>query len=322
MSWFKRALVPVVLTGSLIAPPAAQAAVGDTQIAVVDGTSIAHTIRFASGSWQNFGHLPGLSGATAPTSVIIGGEEHLFFHNDTTTLHYIRHTDGTWDLDGGLPPMTGAPTSFAVTALNGRIAFVRQHDNGLQLSIQAANGNWSAWETVPLAFDISGFSVTANGITLRLVVSSRDGLTIADYDRAPDGIWSRANSLGVGAQGLPWVVYSVSAAQVGPDLQVVFAYSFYGLTIQHTILRADGKWDPAGNPQDNGAAGPIPGGGTNGYAVAASQGTLQVVVTTSGGGIYHSIRYADGTWQHWGDVEGAAGHVSPSGAITIAGDNG
>jgi hypothetical protein len=44
-------------------------------------------------------------------------------------------------------------------------------------------------------------------------------------------------------------------------------------------------------------------------AVTASRNTLQVAITTTDRGLFHTIRFTDGNWQRFGDVEGAAGRV-------------
>ncbi|EWM14008.1 hypothetical protein KUTG_04312 [Kutzneria sp. 744] len=201
-----------VLAVSMV--PAAQATpsmAGDAQLVAVEGNTLAHTIRYANGDWQRFGHLDAAT-VGSPTSVFIKGEEHLFFTTSTALEHYVRHVDGTWDLAASVPTVTADELGAVnVTSLDGRLALIRQVDrSSAWLSTQLADGTWSAWETAPLGdLPIRGLTVTSNGGTLRLVGVVDDDKNIMLVNRSPEGVWSSptyrtlgvlGTSLGIGAR--------------------------------------------------------------------------------------------------------------------------
>ena len=313
----------VLLAASGAAPAqAAPQAVGDVQLVTVGQgpTYLSHTIRYANGSWQPWGtpanSLPS-DGQLA--SVIINGVEHLFFV-DLEGLPYqyyykqlIRNADGTWS-DGTVPtPVLRAGDAEAVANLNGHIALVRKNGDVLTLSVQQNDNSWSAWETVPTSGGIGSFSLAANGGVLRVVVSTKDGTRVGDYERAADGTWSQPN----------WVPFNggtatqVAVAQVGTDLEVAaVAQNGTRSEVWHSIRHANGSWDQFGYVE--GQAGDIPA--VRQLAVTNSRGTLQLVAVTTDGRVYHTIRYANGYWDGFGDVWAAAGKVY-AGEATLAGQN-
>ena len=84
----------------------------------------------------------------------------------------------------------------------------------------------------------------------------------------------------------------------------------------HTIRHADGSWQPffgdvkAVHPNDPGSFTAVGCAGVN--------GELHIVGLSSAGGMWHTIRHADGSWQSgFGDVK--AVHPNDPGYFTTVG---
>ncbi|GAA2670109.1 hypothetical protein GCM10010412_048910 [Nonomuraea recticatena] len=84
--------------------------------------------------------------------------------------------------------------------------------------------------------------------------------------------------------------------------------------IYHTMRRADGSWQSAGNVE--GQAGTLPGAVT-GVASAVVSGELHVLATANDE-IFHVARRVGGSWSAWGRVEGQAGEVGAPTSIAAA----
>lgn len=317
-------LAAALAVGALSLAPTAQAATGDSQLAVTDGITILHTIRHADGTWDHFGRLANFDQVGMLASVIVNGEENLFFTYLSGMPYvsfygqYVRHTDGTWSLGsgpgGGLAP--GAIDGQAVADVNGHIAVGRKQGNTVQVSIQQSGGTWSAWETVPTSGTVTAFAMSASGGALRVVTVSSANSTVTDYDRSPAGVWSAGNQVAFKELGAP---ADVAVAQVGSDLEVVVTRHYSAVSdLYHTVLHANGKWDQFGYIEESDNAGQITP--VVHSAVAAVNGTLQIVASANGA-LFHTIRYANGTWQHWGYVDNQTGGTFPGTQVTLAGDN-
>jgi hypothetical protein len=89
----------------------------------------------------------------------------------------------------------------------------------------------------------------------------------------------------------------------------------------HTIRRADGSWQPFfGDVKGVESNDP---GHFSAVACGAVNGDLQVVALTDVGGMWHTIRHPDGSWQaFFGDVKGVEsnnpGHFSAVGCTGTA----
>jgi hypothetical protein len=162
-------------------------------------------------------------------------------------------------------------------------------------------------------FDNLGFSPCACAGDLHVLASTTDG-TPWHTIRQAAGSWLTFGDV-TGQAGNPGVVGSVASALIGGDLHVVVQTSNDG-GAWHTIRRANGTWllfgdvfGQAGNPgsiQDVSISG-------NG-----ATGDLHVLASTTDGGVWHTIRQANGGWLPFGDVTGQAGNPGVVGSVATA----
>jgi hypothetical protein len=112
---------------------------------------------------------------------------------------------------------------------------------------------------------------------------------------------------------------SVAMAR-GPEDELHVFLSTAGGALLHTIQYADGTWQ---TPTDVKAVTTDPGQ-IGAIACAADQrGDVHVCGMTPDGGLWHTIRFANGTWQSFlGDVRGAAGIAGRVDHVACATDSG
>ena len=139
--------------------------------------------------------------------------------------------------------------------------------------------------------------------------------------RHADGSWqpSFGDVNGVEAND-PGHFTAADCAGVNSELQVL------GLTdagrMWHTIRHADGSWEPSfGDVKNVEANDP---GHFSAVSCAGVNGELQTVGLTDTGGMWHTIRHADGSWEpSFGDVKGAEandpGHFSAVSCASVGG---
>jgi hypothetical protein len=86
----------------------------------------------------------------------------------------------------------------------------------------------------------------------------------------------------------------------------------------HTIRFADGSWQPLGD-----VAGQIsvPGPVRTVAAAGVNNGDVQFIFATDDGRLWHTIRFADGSWQPLGDVAGQISVPGPARSVAAAGMN-
>ncbi|EWM13918.1 hypothetical protein [Kutzneria sp. 744] len=300
----------------------------DVQIVTTDGTgSLVHTVRHGDGTWQNFGRIGGRNGITALTSTLVNGEENIFFEESSGVpphlTHLIRHADGTWNLNGTVPAWpdgVSSTGSLVATTGQGRLSLVLLKDGVPQLSTLGSDGVWSEWSAVPTGGHwVHQIAATGDRDTTTVVELDMDSQTVTSFVRGAGDTWSGGSSTPATPNPNAYAV-EITAAQVGPDLQVA-AIEWVGgwPSVFHSVQHGNAGWDPF---RDLTGAVPVFKGEPLHVAIAASPAgftdELQLVYTTATGGMYHTIRHSNGAWQPLGDVEGAAGHVA-AGAVSIAG---
>jgi tyrosinase-like protein len=312
-------------------------------VGLIDGGGMWHTIRYADGSWQRvFGDVkgvesndPGFFSAVACAGV--NDELQLAGLTDGGGMwHTIRHADGSWqpffgDVKGVESNDPGHFSAIGCAGVNDELQVVGLTDGG---------GMWhtirhvDSWQ--PSFGDVKGvesndpghFSAvacaavggsTSGGDELHLIALTDAGGMWHTIRRA-DGSWqpSFGDVKGVESND-PGFFSAVGCAGIGGDLHVVALTDAGGMW--HTIRRADGTWQPSfGDVKGVESNDP---GHFSAVACGAVNGDLQVVALTDAGGMWHTIRHPDGSWQpSFGDVKGVEsndpGHFSAVGCTGVA----
>ena len=298
---------------------------GDVQLLTTDGNaSLVHTIRHADGTWQHFGRIDGYSGVVGLTSVLLSGEENVFFQytgpNGPQLAHFIRHADGTWNFNAATPALAAGATidSLSATVVSGNIVLVQLKDGVAKASTQAADGTWSPWTTVPSNGKLRSVAAASSHGTLRIVELSSDGKTVTDFDQYSGGSWNTGTSQSVNSDP-NYTASEVAAADDGRGVQVglIETYFTFNVGVYHSILHdRTGRWDQFAGLQPE----------IHNYYQAAHVartpwlGEMQLAFSTPDGKLFHTIRDYNGNWAGAGDVESVAGNVTPS-QVTIAGNS-
>ncbi|MEV0528693.1 S8 family serine peptidase [Streptomyces sp. NPDC050439] len=133
--------------------------------------------------------------------------------------------------------------------------------------------------------------------------------------RFADGSWQNPFGDIEGQTGDIGSVVKVACAGVGDELHVC-AVNADG-RLWHTIRRADGSWFPFGDVE--GQAGDI-GEATDIALAAGANGQVHLCVVNAEGRLWHTIRFADGSWQNpFGDIEAQTGDVGGVKRVAAAG---
>lgn len=242
-------------------------------------------------------------------------------------VHSIRfYPVGNWQPFGDVTEVAGIPGVFGSVSIAGNSADGELHmvgatnDGRLWHTIRHADGSWDQFGDVTSQAGRPGtfFNVHASFIGNDLHVV---GLTVGGgmwhTIRYASGQWQDFRS--VFGQSRPpqsqFSSVSVAGDESTGELQVVGATTNHGLW--HTIRYASGAWQPnfenvkgqAGDP------GPVVWVGA-----AASNGALDVAVTTSSGRVYGTLRLSSGRWDSWSDITAKAGTPDVFAAIDIARD--
>jgi hypothetical protein len=222
--------------------------------------------------------------------------------------HTIRHQDGSWQSSFGLIEgvVQGGPPGFAEASCARTGAALQLvgvgFDTQLWHTIRYEDGSWQG--SFGLIEGVvqggpPGFAEASCGGTgddLQVVGFGADE-QLYHTIRYAGGSWHSPFGLIEGVvQGGPSRFTRVSCAGTGADLQLVGV----GLNGQlwHTIRREDGSWhSPFGLVEGVVQGGPPAPGGFARVGCAGVGNDLQLVGLGSDGQLYHSIRYAEGSWQ-------------------------
>lgn len=146
----------------------------------------------------------------------------------------------------------------------------------------------------------------------QLHVLGTNGGTLFHALRRTNGTWTSFNSVENQA-GEIGLVIDVAAANVAGSLHVVARVGGGG--IFHTVRAPNGSWtafaDIKGLARDPGSVRDVAAAG---YA----NGQLQVAVAINGGGLFHSLRSANGTWTRFGNVRRQTGDPGAVDRVSVA----
>ncbi len=243
--------------------------------------------------------------------------------------HTIRFVDGTWqssfgDVNAQESNNPGPFTAVSCAGAGDDLHVVSLASNGrLWHTIRFVNGTWqSAFGDVnaqesnnPGPFRAVGCAGV--GSNLHVVSLTGDG-KLWHTIRFTNGAWqSFFGDVNAQESNNPGPFTVVGCAGVGSNLHVV------SLTgdgkLWHTIRFADGSWQPFFgdvNAQESNDPGPF-----TAISCAGIGGNLHVVSLTGDGKLWHTIRFANGTWQSaFGDVNAQeANDPGPFAAVSCAG---
>ncbi|RJQ68001.1 DUF1906 domain-containing protein [Pseudonocardiaceae bacterium YIM PH 21723] len=245
--------------------------------------NVYHNIRFANGTWQGWGALPGYDGGTRfqASSVAIAGlpdksAQVVAIGNDGNLYDTVRLPDGNWRAWAPLAGYGGAPrfgaSAVAVTGLadgTGQLVAVG-NDGNVYHAVRRADGTVTGWAPVTGYDGAARFAATAVSIS---------GL--------PD---KSAQLLAIGNDG----------------------------NVYHNIRFANGTWQGWGPLP--GYDGGVKFAASAVAITGVAGGSAQLLAVGNDGRIYHNIRFADGNWQGWGQVRGPGGAAGfAASAVTAAG---
>jgi len=250
--------------------------------------------RDGTGNWSGFQPLQGFDGATtfaasrvATAGFTDGSTQVIAIGDDGNLYHDIRFgTPGNpWQ---GWGPTQGVGDSTFFNARSVAVAAINTtdtHNGELHVSAIGNDGN--------LYYDI----------------------------RFTNGDWQGWDPM-PGAEGAPSFGASDVAMTGMPDGSVQVIAIGNDSDIWHNIRHPDGSWQ-GWNPVTGFQGGPTSTFSARGLAIAGfTDGSAQLVAIGDDGNLYHDIRFADGSWQGWGQMQGNAGSATFNGsAVTIAAVN-
>lgn len=225
-------------------------------------------------------------------------------------FHTIRGAYGEWTGFGDVFSQTSNPgyvyDTAAVMGANSELQVVAATDLGLFHTIRHLDGTWDPFRDVFGQTGSPGYVVdvaVANGAgaTHLLVRTNMGGLFHAM--RYTNGSWTAFGDVASQTGTAGYVTDVAGVGTTGGQLQILVANG-YG-RLYHAIRNSDGSWTRLGDvASQTGNPGRI-----SRVAVGADVGVLQILVSTSdNGGVYHAIRFANGTWSAMGDVKSQTGN--------------
>src|SRR5215204_2928230 len=286
-----------------------------------------HTIRYRDGSWQQFGDVEGPAGDRGALKDVacasLDNELHLCAVSDDGRLwHTIRYRDGSWQQFGDVEGQAGDRGKFvrvdATASDYGLHVCGVTGDGHLWHTIRYRDGSWQQFGDVEgpagdrgAIRDVACASLDAENELHVAAINAQGRLwhTI----RYRDGSWQQFGDV------------EEQAGDRGKFVGVDVATIDYGLHVcgvtdagrlWHTIRYGIGTWQQFGDVEG-------PAGDRGRFAsVSAGEtgvGELHVAGTTADGHLWHTIRYRDGSWQQFGDVEGPAGDRGSFRTVSVDG---
>ncbi|MGW3181762.1 hypothetical protein ACWDD9_21045 [Kitasatospora sp. NPDC001119] len=226
-------------------------------------------------------------------------------------------------------PAGAAPRAVTAEAPTAGLNLMLRADPGKVVQTRRApDGTWDAAREVPQFYSFRYWTTVVDSGRLRLLGLRYSGPMSTQFVQStqqPDGSWPAPTPM-KGLAELPLSSQYFQTGRAGAAVvngQVQLAAIDPSGRLVHTVEGPDGNWQPWG------AISAPPGLASDRFsslATAEVNGELHIVATVSNdGSVLHTIRHANGTWDGWGNIMGAAGTPSPWGAphdVVAAGING
>lgn len=236
--------------------------------------------------------------------------------------HTLRRADGSWTGLGELNTQIVVPgpvrTVAGVAGAGGETHFMfATLDGHLWHTIRYADGSWQPLGDAHAVLGIAGSIVhvaAAAGLggETQYMLTNAAGRLLHTI-RFADGSWQPLGDAQT-VIGIPAPVVDV-AGTAGASGETHFMFTTTDGHLWHTVRKADGSWTGLGDVQTQiSVSGPVRSIG----AATGKAGETQFMFTTSDGHLWHTIRFADGSWQPTGDAHAVLGVGGPVGAVAAA----
>ncbi|GHI88088.1 transglycosylase family protein [Streptomyces xanthophaeus] len=226
--------------------------------------------------------------------------------------HSIRKAGGTWtSFDplngvGGAPFFNGSQEAITTTPDGSAQVLGTGNDGNLYHQARFTNGSWTGWEALPGYEGASHFGAKGEAIAgmpngdAQVMAIGNDG-KIYHNARFKDGNWQGWAPIGT------WSAQRIAAAALpNGDMQVLIVGNDGNL--YHNLRTVAGTWQGWHAVAGTGTAANFQAGS---IAIAGlPNGDSQLMAVGNDGKPYHNVRFASGSWQGWGVVDGITSPTS------------
>ncbi|MCX5121730.1 N-acetylmuramoyl-L-alanine amidase [Micromonospora sp. NBC_00362] len=294
------------------------------------GGGIYHQVRYAgSAGWSGFQPLDGMGGAPAAGSAVAVGEmpdgsaQVLIVGSDGGIFHRVRNAATGWTGFQPLKGMSGAPAKGTDVAIAGMPdgsaqVLIVGSDGGIFHQVRNAAGGWTGFQPLD---GMDGKSAKGSRVAIAGMPDGSAQVLIVGSD---GGIFHRVRNAATGWTGFQPLKGMSGAPAKGTDVaiagmpdgsaQVLIVGSDGG--IFHQVRNAAGGW--TGFQPLDGMDGK-PAKGSRVAIAGMPDGSAQVLIVGSDGGIFHRVRNAATGWTGFQPLNGMSGTPAKGTDVAIAG---